>query len=316
MARAERWSQLKTGLIAFAAIIAAVAAVLYFARIGALHGDTTRLYMVTDQATGVISGTEVWLGGQKVGLVRDVGLRPPSADTSERVLITMDVVSKYLHLIRKDSDVQLRPGGSLIGAPVVAITVGTSRAPPIEARDTLRARAQLEERPGVADVASIGDSIVAISKEVGLISDEFDTTGGRVSTLRAKTENELGAAAAAYNRFATRATNSRGTVALILRDSARVRAEVSHLSAVADSIQRAADMPHGNIGRFRRDTSLVRNAKQILASVDSLRARVALYTGHAVGADSALAHQLTRVHAQLDSLVQDAKHHPLRYIAF
>lgn len=314
MPRATRWSQLTVGLLAFAGIVVAVTAILVFARVGALHGRTDRLYMVTDRASDVIKGTEVWLGGQKVGLVTGVVLRPPSADTTERVAITMDVLHDYLPYIRHDSDVQIRPGGSLIGSPVVFITVGSGHAAAVEAGDTLRARAQTEKRSGIADIGSLGDSVGAIGTELKQAKGDFDTTLHEVSALRARSSMQAAAVQRAMESFSRRATRSEGSVALTMRDTARLRGEVSRVAAMADSIRAAAATGHGTVGRFRRDTMLVVHARRALSITDSLRAAIARYSGRAPG-DSALSRELQRVHMQLDSLVQDAKHHPFRYIA-
>jgi len=314
MPRAARWSQLTIGIVAFAVIVAAVLGVLIFARVGALHGTTTELYMVTDRASGVIKGTEVWLGGQKVGVVTSVSLRPPSADTTERVAIAMDVLRQYLPLIRHDSDVQIQPGGSLIGSPVVYITVGTQRAPPVQAGDTLRARAQTEKRSELADVGSLGDSVDAIAAGMKHVSHELDTTLSEVSVLRARSVQQVGAVERAMAGFSRRALHSQGTVARALADTAELRREVTRLSALSDSIHLAATNGSGTLGRFRRDSTLIRQAHRTLGAVDSLRAAVARYTGRAPG-DTAMANALARTHAQLDSLVADAKHHPFRYIA-
>lgn len=316
MPRAEFWSQLKVGLFAFAAIAAAVAAILFFARIGALHGDTTRLHTVTDRATRVLKGTEVWLAGQKVGLVTDVNLRPPSADTTERVAIDMDILTQYMPYLRKNSDVQIRPGGNLIGAPVVYLTVGTRNSPRIASGDTLRAKAQLESRPGVADIASLGDSVTTIAAEVKQVSADFGATVGEVGTLRVRTESQIDQVRNAVDRFNRRATRSRGTIAMAVHDTATLRAEVARLSAVTDSIRATAASGSGTVGRFRRDSTLVLHARHTLATVDTLRERLTLYTAHPTHGDSTLALELGRMRLQLDSLVQNAKHHPLRYLPF
>lgn len=316
MPRAEFWSQLKVGLFAFAVIAAAAAAILVFARIGALHGDTTRLHTVTDRATGVLKGTEVWLAGQKVGLVTNVSLRAASADTTERVAIDMDILTQYMPYLRKDSDIQIRPGGNLIGAPVVYITVGTRNSPLIASGDTLRAKAQVESRPGVADISSLGDSVTAIAAEVKQVSSDFGTTVGEVGTLRARTESQVNQVRNAVDRFKRRATQSRGTLAMAVHDTATLRAEVARLSAVTDSIRATAASGSGNVGRFRRDSTLALHARHTLATVDTLRERLTLYTAHPTHGDSSLTLELDRMRLQLDSLVQNAKHHPLRYLPF
>ncbi len=314
MPRAEHWSQLKVGILAFIAIAAAAAAVLMFARVGALHGETTRLYMVTDKAAGVLNGTEVRLAGQKVGLVRSVELRPPSSDTSERVSIAMDVLTQYLQYIRRNSDVQIRPGGRLIGSPVLYITMGTSGSPGLDADDTLRAKAQAEARSGLSDASSLGDSLTGIVGTVSTIKTEFDSTVHDVMGLGKLSRRQAEEVHVALDKFSDRALASRGTIAGLIRDSASLRVQATHLSALADSIGSAAN-GNGEIGRFRRDSTLVLQARRTMASVADLRARVARYTGgSAEGA--AMAKQLDRANAQLDSIVQDAKKHPLRYIAF
>ncbi len=315
MARAVSWKQLRIGLLTFVGIVAVVGAVLRYAQIGALHGDTTRIYMVTDVAAGVLSGTDVWLGGEKVGLVRSVSLRPPSSDTSERVLITMDILSGYMRYIRRNSDVQIQPSGTLIGSPVVSITPGTPAAAELGPRDTLRALAELESKPHVADISSLSDSADAIGAELGEIMRDMGSTEGEVNDLRQRSERQIGDVRNAVTRFAERSTASRGSIALVIHDTLKVRLEINRLSALADSIVATASSPRGNVGRFRRDSTLVRNAHQVMASADTLRGELARYRGGMSGRDSALAMQLQRVHVQLDSLVQDAKRHPLRYIA-
>lgn len=314
MPRAENWSQLKVGIIVAVALVAAVASVLVFARVGALHGKTTRLYMVTDLAAGVLNGTEVRLGGQKVGLVRSVELRPPSSDTAERVAITMDVLNRYVRYIRRNSDVQIRPGGQLVGSPVVYISFGTNAAPPVRSGDTLRAQAQLEARSGLADASSLGDSLHSIVGTVSTLRSEFDTTLSAVSGVTRTSRQQIQAVHAAVDNFSDRALASHGTIASLVRDTASLRKQMVYVRALADSIDSAAN-GSGEVGRFRRDSTLVLEAHRAMARVSELRARLARYTGGSERG-AAMAAQLDTTHALLDSVVQDAKKHPLRYITF
>src|SRR3954469_7785840 len=113
MAREHEWSELRGGMIAALGIAGVVLLTLLFARVGALHGRKITLYVVTDDATGVLPGTEVWLGGKKEGLVKDVSFRPPSTDTLERVILAADFLEEALDNVRRDSYAQIKPGGSL-----------------------------------------------------------------------------------------------------------------------------------------------------------------------------------------------------------
>jgi len=315
MPRAENWSQLKVGILVLLGIVAVVFAVMRFARIGALHGDTSRIYMVTDIAAGVLNGTEVRLAGQKVGLVESVQLRPPSADTTERVAISMDVLDTYLRYIRRNSDVQIQPSGRVVGSPVISITMGTIQSPPIKAGDTLRARTQIEARSGIADASSLADSVTGIGASISTLKTEFDTTLGDVASLRKLSVKQAEAVHVAMDNFADRALASKGTIASLIRDTASLRKQTTRVSALADSIGAAASTSSGEFGRFRRDSTLVVQARSTMASVAELRASVARYVGKS-SEGVALANQLDITNAKLDSIVMDAKKHPLRYLAF
>src|SRR3982751_6357415 len=138
MAREHEWSELRGGMIAALGIAGVVLIVLLFARVGALHGRKITLYVVTDDATGVLPGTEVWLGGKKEGVVKDISFRPPTTDTLERLVLTTDFLEEALVSVRRDSYAQIKPGGSLIGAPIVYIALGTANSPQLRDGDTIR----------------------------------------------------------------------------------------------------------------------------------------------------------------------------------
>src|SRR5688500_20386685 len=128
--RRSGWKQLIPGLIALACVVGAALAVLMFARIGALRGAKVTLYSASNEARGVMKGTEVWLAGKKIGAVSEINFRSIHADSGSgaRVVLTLSVLEKWLHLIRRDSYMQVRPGGRLIAAPVIFLTIGTPNA--------------------------------------------------------------------------------------------------------------------------------------------------------------------------------------------
>ncbi|HMA20789.1 MAG TPA: hypothetical protein VKO87_08290, partial [Gemmatimonadaceae bacterium] len=73
----------------------------------------------------------------------------------------------------------------------------------------------------------------------------------------------------------------------------------------------------GNIGRFRRDSTLPREVARVRAGIDSLRG----LTGSAgpltrLGSDTALKSEIARARLELDSLMKEIKKHPLKYISF
>ena len=317
MPRATTWSDLKIGIIALLGVLLLAAGVLKFARIGALHGDTTTIYVVADGAAGAIRGTEVWLAGRKVGLVRDVQLRPIGTDTSERVLIQLDILSPYLAQIRKNSTARVQSGTSLIAEPVVAITAGTSNMPVVKAGDTLHALSQLARRPASVDIASLGDSLVAVGSAVQQLFTAARTTAmGPIEHLRARTAAQAAAVQRAINVFSARTSpQGHGSANLIARDTTLRRA-VGHVKAELDSIVFLMNSRQSSIGRFRRDSTLEGAERHLLATTEQLRTKVTSALDSHLHHDTTLVRQLDAVQRQLDSLITDVKRHPLRYNPF
>jgi ABC-type transporter Mla subunit MlaD len=127
MSRQSRWKDLQLGMFAALGILAAAFVILVFGRVGMLHGRKFALHVTTDAARGVIRGTDVWLDGQKVGVVTGVTFRPPSAPRSDRLVISLSILERERSRIRKDSRIQVRSGGSIIGDRVVNVNSGALR---------------------------------------------------------------------------------------------------------------------------------------------------------------------------------------------
>jgi MlaD protein len=316
MAREREWSELRGGIVASLAIVGVVLLTLLFARVGALHGRKVTLYVVTDDATGVLPGTEVWLGGKKEGLVKSVSFRPPSTDTTERVIIAADFLTEGLGNVRRDSYAEIRPGGSLIGAVIVNISPGTAASPPLHDRDTVHARATASIANLSEDVSTIGPEVSALATEVKHLTTKISRPEGTVGNFRAHGLARMTDLTAGMSRITSKAANGNGTIGLARRTDLMGRA--SRAMAGADSIRTLLSSNKGSLGRFQRDTTLVSKAQGVMAEVDTLRALLTNPVGAIAGSrgDSALTQQLARTHTLLDSLIKDAKSHPLRYISF
>src|SRR3954463_16727288 len=102
MPRKAHWGELTGGIIAVAVIVLLIFVTLKYARVGVIHGKKVTLYVHTDAATGVRSGTEVWVAGQKSGLVTDVRFQPPSGDAVERLVVTTEILGDALPNVRQD----------------------------------------------------------------------------------------------------------------------------------------------------------------------------------------------------------------------
>ncbi len=313
MSRALAWRDLKVGAISFAVIVALVLSILLFARVGALHGDTTNIYVVADDAPGVLSGTEVWLSGQKVGLVKDVHFRPPSTDTLERLAIHLEILSKHMHFIRKDAWADIRPGGNLIGSPVVFISSGTSNVAALNEGDTLKEISTGMMKP-------VGDRMEELGNRLGMLTD----SGGRVLRLLQSQAGTAGrlvgsgwpkvtAQTDEIARLARRAATGEGSLARIAHGE--LGARIARIRAAKDSISELMNTGRGNIGRFRKDSTLMKQISHLRGEVDSLRALSS--GGGTLGkmkSDSTLSVEMRQLREELAALMADIKKRPLRYL--
>jgi ABC-type transporter Mla subunit MlaD len=316
MPRHLHWTELTGGIIATAVIVGLVVVIFLFARVGALHGKKVTLYVLTDDAGGVLSGTEVWLGGKKEGLVKDVTFRPPSPDTMERLVIKTEILSEGLPNIRRDSYASIRPGDSMIGAIVVYISPGTAGSPQLHEGDTVHIQHHSRIADLTKDVGRIGPAFSELAAQVQDLNTKISQPVGTLGNVRTRGIRRLPEVRERMSRLAAKATSGNGTLALAARTDLTGR--VSHVMAAADSIRTLMSSNKGTIGRFRRDSTLVTKASGVLAEVDTLRSLLADPLGSIAAAhsDSVLSRQLARTHSLLDSLIKDAKKRPARYINF
>lgn len=311
MARRLHWRELIPGIIAAALLVTVVVVTLVFARVGQIHGKKVTLYVVAEDAAGILPGTEVWLAGQKQGKVTDVSFRPPSTDTLERVLITTEFLEEMLPNVRRDSYAQMKPGGSVIGTIVVSISAGSATSPPLHDGDTVHSRKKKALGNLAADVGTIGPAFSSLASEVNTLTTKLASPEGTIGNARVRGMPRMPEVSARMSRIASRAGGN-GTIGLAMR--ANLSGRSSRAMAAADSIRALMSSNKTSLGRFRRDSTLVTKAAHVLAELDTLRTLASSPIGGAAAADSSLTRALSRTRTLLASLLADIKKRPFRYI--
>jgi ABC-type transporter Mla subunit MlaD len=317
MPRETHWRDLTLGLLALALVGAGAVAVLLFARVGALRGRTVRLHAVVAEARGVLPGTEVWLAGQKIGTVTAVGFRPPSTDTTLRVLVAFDVLAAQQSQIRRDAQVRIQPGGSFIGAPVLAIGSGTSASPGIRANDTLRSAPAREFGAMRLELASATAQLPAIIANVRVLAGQLGATRGTLGALGIEGKQRLEQVGGELGQVTSRALRGTGTVAATLRGGP-LAAHARHQMALVDSVRTLLGSDATSFGRLRRDSTLARTVVALQRELGVVQAALAEPRGSAgrVQHDSALVDEVARTRRELDALVADFRRNPARYVPF
>ena len=320
MARRTAWSNVRGGLIAITVIVGIAAATLKYARVGALRGDRMRLYAAVGAARGVLKGSEVWLLGQKVGQITGIRFRSPTeSDTTARVLIEMEVLEKYAEALHRDSEAQVRTGGSVIGAMVVYLTPGSQGAPAIRDGDTLRAKPQSDVESATTRFGAATRELPAIMTNLKTIRAELkSTTGAAGALLRANAVDRgpLQTTGVQFARLRERLGSGRGSMSRIINGGLGARA--ARVMARADSVLALLGSSSTSFGRFRKDSTLIAEVADIRDELGEVRTSLAESRGTAgrVLHDSAAFDALGDVHREMALLVADLKKHPLRYSPF
>ena len=312
------WRSLVPGLIAITVIVLATIALLMFAQVGALRGDTVRVYAATDQARGLLKGSDVWLAGQKVGVVADIRFQPVTTDVSHRLLLELELLREYLPQLRRDSYAQIRTGGSLIGAQVVYLTTGTVESQAVAEGDTLRAEPQGDAETVASQIATASQQFPAIINNVKLLSAQLESARGTLGAFNAEEGvTQLGRVGARAADLGGRAIGGRGTIGMAMRrDDHVVRAR--SVMARADSVRVLLGSRTSSYGRFKRDTTLIAEINNIRNEVSIVRTLLARPDGTAgrAMADSAIVRQLGRLEREFTTLKQDIIRDPLRFFGF
>jgi phospholipid/cholesterol/gamma-HCH transport system substrate-binding protein len=319
MPRLQNWRSLLPGIIAIAVIVVGVMAVLSFARVGALHGSTIRVYSSMAEARGVMKGTPVWLEGQPIGQVLRVEFLPPSSDSNSSVLVVMDLLKRNAKYVRRDAIAQITSGGTLIGAPVVYLSTTGSNAPLVADGDTLHSKPQGDPEGVASRIALASRDFPAIIENVKGLRSQLGSVEGTTGALLNDHELRVDLARSRGTSLANRTLHGNGTIGRVLNGGMTpATARAQHALAEADSLRTLVTSNASAVGRFRRDTSLMRTVTSLRNEVSLAKAMLDEPRGTAgrVLHDSAVTRQLTAAEKELAALIADLRAHPMRYVAF
>jgi ABC-type transporter Mla subunit MlaD len=290
-----------------AAIILATAAVLIFARVGSLHGDTYRLYVLSDEARGVISGTEVWLAGQKIGAVHGISFRPVSSDSLGRLAVALDILDRYKLAIRGDSRAEFRNGSTPIGATIVSISIGSPESPVLDANDTIPRARQI-------DPDSVRNALSAAARQIPALVDDADglihAFRGALGRSASDSAPQLSVIAERLGRLSRRMDSGSGTMALVSSDSV-VAQRIDRIASRTRSLAAALDSAN-SLGRAVHDSALSRAITDVRSDIATLRTQLEEERGTAgrLVYDDAILRQLRLLDSRLDGGGKEFENRP------
>jgi phospholipid/cholesterol/gamma-HCH transport system substrate-binding protein len=177
----------RTGAFVTVALGLLFSALFLLGRSQALFVHRARLHSWFDNASGLVVGAPVRLGGVDVGIVESIRFSP--ALRERKVHVTLAVDRRYLDRIRADSIARLSSKG-LLGDMLINISVGSVEAAPLADGATLAA----QEEQGLTEVlATLQDGIgeiralatTARSRLDAVLTDQLGRDVGRIANATA-----------------------------------------------------------------------------------------------------------------------------------
>ena len=157
----------------------------------------------------------------------------------------------------------------------------------------------------IQNVKVLGQQLHSVDGTLGA----FGLEHGGVELTRAR----VGAA-----RLGASIRQPSGTIGLALSSRSRLTDRANRALARADSLRALVSSSQTALGRFRRDSTLMREVADMRNEVDIVRARLASTDGTLgrLHADSAIFDALASAQRELTLIMADIRRHPLRYVRF
>ena len=315
-----RWRDLARGVAIM--FLIALSAMLILTRIGLgnMPGHKFTFFALTEQARGILRGSNVWIAGTKVGTVSDVHFLKADPGSEGRVLLELSVLEEHRDHVRRDAHAEVRPGTRLIGNPVLEISQGSPAEPAVADGDTIETVDQID----VEAVAARAQAAIAALPPA--ISD-FRRALGRargMDTILASLfgKGDSSEAASPYHTFLATLEDlamrfESGPLGKLVRDSALVIRFGTALESF-NSALRSYDVYESAAGRYMINAALPARIDSVLRRFDTVTAQMRLrMTDLGSGARAAtLNNELQRLVASIRALQADARRHPLKYIVF
>ncbi len=267
------WSQLKVGVLVFAALVALTALVLLMS--GSTGGIFTHKLTVKsyfEDSAGLKVGGPVNLEGVTIGSVKTIRIAPERKLTP--VEVVMKISGQFAGSVRQDSQASLETIG-VLGDTVVNISSKSAQKPPIAENGEL----PTNETPSLTDVIKSSQGTIeqlnTILAKLDSLVDSLNTGRGSIGQLINNPDlyNKAVATIDELQGLATKIGSGKGSIGKLVNDDTfynRANDAIAHL----DSVTAQIDSGQGSIGKLIKDPSMYDNLQKSTTSLNQLLADV------------------------------------------
>lgn len=239
-AERERRAIVRAGLFVALGLLLAGVVIVLIGKERNLFDEQVRYFGAFENVDGLQLDAPVRLGGLQCGRVVSISFAPDLGD--KRIIVTMEIVSRYRERVRKDSVARVTSRG-VLGDKAIDISLGSPEAPVLKPGEELETGSSGDLSAFLKASGEIIDNVVGITRDlkVGVasytdpsltkdvsqvvrslkaITGEIETGKGAVHALiyDKRTSDELKALIAGASASAQKLDGAIGTVEELLKD--------------------------------------------------------------------------------------------------
>jgi phospholipid/cholesterol/gamma-HCH transport system substrate-binding protein len=310
----ERSHEIKVGLTILTGL--AIIIFIIFA-VGGQQGileDRYNLIVYVARVNGLQTGAPVRLNGVRVGSVAGIGFTDDLKN--QNIKVTLEILTSVQNRIRKDSEAYIGTLG-LLGDKFVSITTGSLDQPVLRNGQELVGMDPVDVEKLIDESVNAFNEVKQMTLIIKDIMDKINAGQGTVGLLvnDATLYRRLTSSLEFFQNLQKELDSSNGTLSRILRDSTmydELYTFLKNANMLADSLVNGS----GSAAKFVKDPMLYDTIVADLDQVAQLLKKMQEGDGTfgRVMSDPQLYNDLTRVIGQLDSLAQDIRDNPKRYV--
>ena len=300
------WRNLRTGILFIGGILLAAALGLIIGKNSNLLTRHDAAYLFMTDIRGLSEGNMVAISGKKIGVVQsmDFAFRNDTAG----VVVSLDLVHDYFHMITTDSRAVIRALG-VLGDKYVDVTLGHSPEH-LQGGEYLPVIAE----PGLEELTA---SALATMNTIQDVSSKINKGEGTIGKLITTSElnDRLVATAANLESLSVALTHGTGLLPRLLNDR-EMGQHASSLLANLSDVTAAVRSGKGTLGKLIVDDSLYASLDHVMRGADSLVTRLQSPESSVgrLAHDDGMYRHLDHSIISLDSLLMDLQRNPGRYV--
>lgn len=308
------WASLKVGIVAFIGLAMFIFLISIVGNDQNVFTTTYPLRIFIPNVQGLVNGSEVTLGGLKIGFVRQMTFA--QKDSVNGVDVIMQIDRKFQPSITVHSLAQIKTIG-LLGDKYIDMTLGSPGETPLADNAYVNLQESFDIETAGPQFKGILNDFAAFMTSMRHISSSIERGEGTAGRLITKNDfadqidrllNSLNAAMGAVE-------HKQGTLGALIYDPA-IAHNIHDAAANMKDITAQINSGKGTMGKLVMDERLYTNLASFTARADSLMARANSDSSNVskLISDPTFFKNVNGVLNDLNLLLIDIKQHPDRYV--